>query len=208
MEEIMSKIYLVRHGETEWNKEGRSQGCSNDIPLSSIGVKQAEAIGERLKDEAIDMFFSSSLARAYETASIIAKHHNKDVVTHKEFMEISFGVFEGLRFDEIKERYKEEYEIWRDTPHIHKVPGAESLNSLKERSLTLLMEIINCNSDKNILVVSHGITIKILIASILGIDFANLHTIKQDNTALSIFEYNEGKFYAQVINDTCHVNNI
>lgn len=204
----MSKIYLVRHGETEWNREGRSQGCSNDIPLSDIGLKQAEAIGERLKHEAIDMFFSSSLARAYETASIIAKYHNKEVSIHKEFMEISFGVFEGLRFDEIKEKYNIEYEGWRDTPHIHSVPGAESLDSIKERSLTKLMEILNHNKDKNILVVSHGITIKILIASILGIDFANLHTIRQDNTALNIFEYNNGKFYVQVLNDTCHVNNI
>lgn len=203
----MSKIYLIRHGETEWNKEGRSQGCSNDIPLSEVGIKQAEAIAERLKNENIDLFFSSSLRRAYQTANAIAFHHNKEVKMHKEFMEISFGAWEGLKFDEIKEKYIDIYEIWRDTPHIAKVPGAESILEIRERSMTKLMEILNIEKDKNILLVSHGITIKVLIASIMGIDLANLHKIRQDNTALNIFEYNNNNFYTHLINDTCHLNN-
>lgn len=204
----MSKIYLVRHGETEWNKEGRSQGCSNDIPLSEVGMIQANAIANRLKNESIDLFFSSNLTRAYQTAKAIAVYHDKEVIMHKEFMEISFGAWEGLRFDEIKEKYIDVYKIWRDTPHIAKVPGAESILEIKERSMTKLMEIINTEKDKNILIVSHGITIKVLIASIIGIDLSNLHKIRQDNTALNIFEYRNNNFYTNLINDTCHLNSI
>jgi broad specificity phosphatase PhoE len=204
----MSKIYLIRHGETEWNKEGRSQGCSNDIPLSEVGIKQADAIADRLKHENIDLFFSSSLRRAYQTAKAIAFYHNNEVITHKEFMEISFGAWEGLKFDEIKEKYIDVYKIWRDTPHIAKVPGAESILEIRERSMTKLMEILNAEKDKNILVVSHGITIKVLIASIMGIDLANLHKIRQDNTALNIFEYKNNNFYTVLVNDTCHISNI
>jgi broad specificity phosphatase PhoE len=204
----MSKIYLIRHGETEWNKEGRSQGCSNDIPLSEVGIKQADAIADRLKNENIDLFFSSSLRRAYQTAKTIAFYHNNEVIMHKEFMEISFGAWEGLKFDEIKEKYIDVYKIWRDTPHIAKVPGAESILEIRERSMTKLMEILNAEKDKNILVVSHGITIKVLIASIMGIDLANLHKIRQDNTALNIFEYKNNNFYTHLVNDTCHISNI
>jgi broad specificity phosphatase PhoE len=204
----MSKIYLVRHGETEWNKEGRSQGCSNDIPLSEVGMIQANAIANRLKNESIDLFFSSNLTRAVQTAKAIAVHHNKEVIMYKEFMEISFGAWEGLRFDEIKEKYIDVYKIWRDTPHIAKVPGAESILEIKERSMTKLMEIINTEKDKNILIVSHGITIKVLIASIMGIDLSNLHKIRQDNTALNIFEYRNNNFYTHLVNDTCHLKSI
>lgn len=204
----MSKIYLIRHGETEWNREGRSQGCSNDIPLSEVGLKQAEAIGKRLKSESIDLFFSSSLTRAFQTASEIARHHNKEVLIQKEFVEISFGEWEGLRFDEIKEKYIDIYKVWRDTPHIAKVPGAESLLEIRERSMNKLMEILKSNSSRNILIVSHGITIKVLIASIMGIDLANLHKIRQDNTALNIFEYKDNNFHTCLINDTCHLKNI
>lgn len=204
----MSKIYLVRHGETEWNREGRSQGCGNDIPLSELGLMQAKAIGNRLKNEKIDLFFSSSLKRAFQTANEIARYHNKEVIMYREFMEISFGEWEGMRFNEIKEKYLDIYKIWRDTPHIAKVPGAESLLEIKERSMPKLMEILNSNEDKNILIVSHGITIKVLIASIMGIDLANLHKIRQDNTALNIFEYNNNSFCTHLLNDTCHLNNI
>lgn len=201
----MSKIYLIRHGETEWNREGRSQGCSNDIPLSEVGLMQADAIGNRLKNENIDLFFSSSLTRAFQTTKAIAGHHNREVIKLKEFMEISFGEWEGLKIDEIKEKYIDVYKVWRDTPHIAKVPGAESLLQIRERSMPKLMEIINSNKGKNILVVSHGITIKVLIASMMGIDLANLHKIRQDNTALNIFEYKENNFYTHLINDTCHL---
>lgn len=204
----MSKIYLIRHGETEWNREGRSQGCSNDIPLSEMGLIQAEAIGKRLKNEKIDLFFSSSLTRAFQTADAIAKHHKKKVIKQKEFVEISFGKWEGLRIDEIKERYLDVYKIWKDTPNIARVPGAESLIEIRERSFPKLMEILNSNKDKNILIVSHGITIKVLIATIMGIDLANLHKIRQDNTALNIFEYMDNSFYTDLINDTCHLESI
>lgn len=202
----MSRIYLIRHGETEWNREGRSQGCSNDIPLSEVGLAQAEAIGKRLKNESIDMFFSSSLTRAYQTAKAIAVYHNKEVKKEREFMEISFGEWEGLKIDDIKEKYVDIYKVWRDTPNIAKVPGAESILEIRERSMGKLMEILNENRDKNILIVSHGITIKVLIASIMGIDLGNLHKIRQDNTALNIFEYNNRGFYTYLINDTCHLD--
>jgi broad specificity phosphatase PhoE len=204
----MANLYLIRHGETEWNKMQRSQGCSNDIPLSEDGRMQAAAVAQRLKNEKIDMFFSSNLIRANETARIIAKLHNKNVDIFNEFRELNMGCWEGLCFEDIKNKYSETLKIWRESPHLAKIPMAETILELRERSMGKLIEILNAYPDKNILIVSHGITIKTIITSIMGIELSNLHKISQDNTALNIFEYINGVFYTKLINDTCHLKSI
>lgn len=205
---VMARIYLVRHGETEWNREQRSQGCSNDIPLSREGLLQAEAVGRRLSGEKIDMVFSSTLLRAYQTAEIIAKHHNLKVSKCSEFIEINFGEWEGLRLLDIKENYNEAYEVWRKTPHLAEIPGAERIDQLKARSMKKLYELINSNIDKNILVVSHGISIKVIITAIMDMDLGSIHRIRQDNTAVNIFDYEAGIFDLVGLNDIGHLREI
>lgn len=202
----MSKIYLIRHGETEWNREQRTQGRSNDIELAEEGIVQAKKLADRLKNEKIDLFFSSGLKRAYKTASIVAEVHNNQVKILDEFGEINFGCFEGLKFSEIKEKYEEVLSVWRETPHLAKIPDGETIVELKERALNKLLEIIKDNGDKNILIVSHGITIKVLVAALMGIDLGNIHKIRQDNTGLNIFEYRNGVFYLNLLNDTSHLS--
>lgn len=201
----MGKIYLIRHGETKWNREQRSQGY-NDIELSDVGRLQAHALVKRLKNEDIDMVFSSSLKRAYETASLIAKDKGINVVKYKEFMEVGMGKWEGLTWNEIKERYPDVSSLWRQSPHLAKIPDAESLIKVRERSMGKLMEIINENTDKNILIASHGITIKTMICAIMGIDISNIHKIKQDNTAVNIFKYDKNGFEILLLNDAHHLN--
>jgi broad specificity phosphatase PhoE len=208
MEVSMSKLYILRHGETEWNREQRAQGCSNDIPLSDVGIKQAEAAAKKLKDEKIDLIFTSPLKRAFQTAQIIAKYHNIEVERLKEFMEINFGCWEGLSYKEMSEKYPEVVAVWRSTPHLAQIPNAETLVELRERSMGKLNEIIKVHDDKNILIVSHGITCKVMIASLMGIDLGNLHKIRQDNTAINIFEYRNNSFYTLLLNDTCHLKEI
>lgn len=201
----MSKIYIVRHGETEWNKENRSQGCSNDIPLSKTGKAQADLVAKRLADERIDMFFSSTLKRAFETANIIAENHGKNVEKCSDFMEFRMGCWEGLTYKDIVNKYPEVFNVWSTSPHLAQIPDAETLVELRERSVNKLMEIIRNNEDKNILVVSHGITTKVIICALMGIDISNLHKIRQDNTAINIFEYKDGSFQTLLLNDTCHL---
>jgi phosphoserine phosphatase len=204
----MSRIYLIRHGETEWNKDQRSQGCSNDIPLSELGLLQAEAVGKRLSCEKIDMVFSSTLLRAHQTAEIIAKHHNIPVTKCSEFIEINFGKWEGLRLSDIKENYNDAYNVWRKTPHLADIPGAESIAKLKDRSMNKLYELIEANPNKNILIVSHGISIKVIITAIMDMDFSNMHRIRQDNTAINIFDYEDNVFDLVGLNDICHLRDI
>lgn len=201
----MSRIYLIRHGETEWNKLQKTQGRSNNIPLSEEGIRQARLLAARLQEEEIDIVFSSELVRANETARIIAEPHGIEVKTYDELAEINFGCFEGLEYSQIKEQYKEVYSLWSQSPHLANIPGGESIMELRERSMGRLNKILRENKGRNIVVVSHGITVKVLIACMLGIDLGNIHKIRQDNTSLNIFEYNEKGFTANVINDTCHL---
>lgn len=204
----MSRIYLVRHGETEWNKLQRSQGCGNDISLSEEGFKQARAVAERLGEEKIDLVFSSTLLRAYQTAEEIAKLHNLKVEKCSEFMEINFGEWEGMLFPDIKEKFSEAYEVWRTTPHLAVIPGAENVAELRDRSMKKLLALIKENPDKNIVVVSHGISIKVLITAIMNIDLGHLHRVRQDNTAINIFEYENNVFDLVTLNDICHLRGI
>lgn len=201
----MGKIYLVRHGETEWNKEQRSQGCSNDIPLSIEGIIQARALGLRLKNEQFDFIYSSILQRANQTAEEIALYHGIKVNKLQDFMEINFGIWEGMRVPEIKKSYGDIFECWRKTPENAIVPGAERLQDVKIRCMDKLYELLYQNPKSNILIVSHGISIKVMIASILGISLNEIHRIRQDNTALNIFDYNEGIMDIITINDIGHL---
>ena len=205
MEGIMQKIYFIRHGETEWNKLQKSQGSTYDIELSQDGIHQAEFAALRLKNEKIDLFYSSHLKRAFDTCKIIADMHSKEVVKCREFREINFGCFEGLKLSELKEKYTDLYTLWFDNPLKAKIPSAENLIEIRERSIPKLNEIIKNNPGKNILIVSHGITIKVMIASIMGIDLSNIHKLRQDNTGITVFNYNNSKFELALFNDTCHL---
>ncbi|MDR1702565.1 MAG: histidine phosphatase family protein, partial [Sporomusaceae bacterium] len=105
----MTKIILVRHGQTSWNLEKKYQGQS-DIELSPLGILQAEKVGERLSSEKIDAVYASDLSRAFKTAAYIAIKHNLPVKTVPQLREIRFGLWEGLTFTEINAQWQDEFE--------------------------------------------------------------------------------------------------
>lgn len=201
----MGRIYLIRHGMTEWNKEQRSQGCSNDIPLSEEGKQQARGIGMRLKDIELDCIYSSRLQRAWQTAEEIGGWHNLSVIPADEFIEINFGVWEGMKVSDMKEQYGKLFEGWRQAPATVQIPGAEMLGQVQKRCMDKLFFILKEAPDQNIAIVSHGISIKVIIAGLLHMDLNRIHRIRQDNTALNIFEYNEGIVDIITINDINHL---
>jgi broad specificity phosphatase PhoE len=204
----MGKLYLVRHGETIWNRQQRMQGCSNDTELSDNGKTQAKALSERLKDTKIDMIFSSPLSRAYQTAKTVAKLHNIEVQLCSEFKEINFGKWEGLYLTEIVEQYPELIKVWKSTPHLAIVPEAETIAELQRKSMKKLRQLLENYKDKDIMVVSHGISSKLMILSMMNMQLSDLHRIRQDNTALNIFEYKDGLFDIITLNDICHLDGI
>lgn len=128
----MIALYLVRHGETVFNLEGRIQGHS-DSPLTPLGIKQAKAIGKRLAFEKFDAIYSSDLGRALATAELIAAHHDQPIQTTQLIREANFDKVQGLTQKEFQERYPEDYRKWREDSVHFRPPGAETLESLISR---------------------------------------------------------------------------
>ncbi|MTI66156.1 MAG: histidine phosphatase family protein [Firmicutes bacterium] len=152
----MIKLFLTRHGQTQWNEEGRLQG-SKDSNLTSLGIKQAELLKERLADERIDIIYSSPLIRAYKTAEVISSNRDLDIITDKNFKEINFGDWEGLKHDEIT---SPQYEIFWNKPHLYKPSTGESFKDFKKRILSSLNNIIKNHDNKNVLIVAHAVVVK------------------------------------------------
>jgi probable phosphoglycerate mutase len=203
----MTRLFIIRHGETLWNEERRAQGIQ-DIVLSEKGKIQAECFANRLKEENIDFIYSSDLSRAYETAKILGNKINKPVHVISDIREMNFGKWEGLTIDDIKLKYQDTYNIWRNTPHIAQIPGAETMLQVQERAMKGVYNIIKKHPNKNIVLVSHGVAIKTIIFGLLDIDLSNYKKIRQDNTAINIIDFKEDYNVLVKLNDTCHLSNI
>lgn len=128
----MIRLYLIRHGETEWNKAKRFQGWT-DIELSEEGIRQAELLGERFKKIDIDEIYSSPLKRAVSTAKAVAKATNLDIKTNENFKEINFGEWEGLTAKEISAKFGNDFDEFIRYPENGTFPGDISFDHVTER---------------------------------------------------------------------------
>lgn len=200
----MNKFFIVRHGETEWNMQGRTQG-HGDSKLTEKGRYQADKLGRRLLKFNINCIYSSDLGRTIETSSILSSILNKEVEYTEGLREINFGKWEGMTIQEIKDKYNDIYTIWRNEPHNALIPDAENLIQLKERVLKTINDINKKHENSNIILVSHSMVIKVLLLSLLGSDLSNLYRIRQDNTALNIVEFREYGPVVVKLNDSNHL---
>ena len=203
----MTKIFLIRHGQSEWNCLNKIQGQKNTL-LTDLGKKQALYLGNRLIDEKIDIIYTSDLIRAYNTAEIISNRINKPLIVNKSIREINFGLWEGLTIQEIKERYKDEYSIWLKEPDKLNIQGFENLISLQERAMKSINEIILKNNGKNIAIVSHGAILKTIILGLLGIDICHYKNISLSNASLSMIECRDFNNVLILFNDISHLKEL
>ncbi|WP_040952070.1 histidine phosphatase family protein [Gorillibacterium massiliense] len=156
-------IYLVRHGQTEWNIEHRFQG-HQDSPLTELGVQQAMWLGESLHNEDIDVIYSSSSNRAVKTAELINGSRTLPINKKDELKEINLGIWEGQLQDVAKEQYSQEYHAFWNDPERFQLEGAETFFDVSKRAITLLNQIVRENEGKAILIVSHTVVVKLIMA--------------------------------------------
>lgn len=205
--EIMTRIILTRHGETLWNLEGRVQG-SMDSPLTERGVHQAQVLGQRLKSEGITTVYSSDLSRAIATAHEIRKILNlPDVLIAKELRELSFGEWEGKAWRDLRQTDPERFALWDQGPHQVSIPGGESMSSVTERSWEFLLGLPALYPDQTLCLVTHGMTLQLLIKRALGIALEDWTNVPwQYNTAVNILDLtSEGKVAPVLIADHQHL---
>jgi len=203
----MTRVYLVRHGTTDWNKEEIFRGRL-DCKLNETGQAEARALAEYFRDIRLQAIYSSPLSRAMETAQAVAEAKALQVVPHPEFIDIDFGEWQGLPLKEVREKYSELYRLWRERPEAIHFPGGENLARVRARAWEGLQKVIRENPDKTALILSHRVVTKVLICAVLGLDDSHFWHIKQDTTAVNCIEHDRGFFVTSLINDTCHLKSI
>lgn len=197
----MTRLLLVRHGETGWNLDRRYQG-QRDIALNATGLKQAERLRERLADEDIVAAYSSDLQRAMHTAMTIVSHRCLEVVPCRELRELDFGGFEGLTFEEIEQRFPVEMKTWLDRCIDTPPPGGESLTQLAVRVKSLSNWIVAQHPEGTVLVTAHSGPLRALLCILMDIDLGYWWRFRVGTGSLSIVEtYPQGAVLA-LLNDT------
>ena len=203
----MVNVILIRHGETDWNTEQVFRGRI-DVPLNKVGISQAEAVGFSLRDRDIDALYSSPLKRAFETAQMLAKGRNLEMKSEEGFIDINFGLWQGISHQKVKEDFKDLYARWMNEPHKVTFPEGESLGEVKIRSQKALDTIVKNNPGRTVAIVSHRVVNKVLLCTVLGLDLSHFWNIRQDTCAVNSFEYKEDSYYLTLLNDTCHLKGV
>src|SRR6266705_258178 len=199
------RVFMVRHGATVVSAEDRFAGAS-DVALSEEGREQTRRLAERLSHEKIVAVYASPLGRTLETARILAAPHNLDVQTRDGFREISHGHWEQMTRGEVEKKFPEEAAEWEKDPYTFAPMGGESGLAVTARALPALIELVREHPGKNILVVSHKATIRLLLSSLLGFDPRRYRdNLDQKPAALNIVDFKDAtRARLTLFNDTSH----
>jgi broad specificity phosphatase PhoE len=203
----MTRVYLIRHGNTEWNREEIFRGRV-DCGLDETGRAEARAVAAYFDGVNLEGIYTSPLARAAETAAAIAAGRGMEVVSDPAFIDLDFGEWQGHPLKEVREKYPELYRAWRERPREVTFPGGENLDQVRERAWEGLLKVVRENPERTVVIVSHRVITKVLICAALGLDNSHFWQIKQDTTAINCLEYARGIFIVSLLNDTCHLKSI
>ncbi|WP_129629805.1 histidine phosphatase family protein [Candidatus Oscillochloris fontis] len=202
------RMIIVRHGESEWNRIHRYQGQS-DSQLSELGLRQAEALAERLKSEPIAHIYTSRLQRAARTAEAIAIHHPNVPFEHaEELLEIHHGEWQGKFIDEITEKYAPGLREWREHPTRSQMPGGESFSNVLKRSLDFQERVYAKHKGETILVSTHDVVVKVLVADAIAMPMDRINRLWITNASISIIEYGDDLPFLAALSEACHLGSL
>ena len=200
----MTRLLLVRHGETELQSSLRYWGRT-DVALGPIGLHQAEQLRDRLAMERLNAIYSSDLKRAADTAGIIATRHNLNVTICPELREIDFGILEGLEFGEIHTKFPAVEQMWLTRSSALAYPEGESLLEFENRVSKFEDRLKNHRQDETVLVVAHAGTLRTIICRLLELEMKNRWNIKIDLASLSIIETYPELNILSLLNEVSHL---
>ena len=199
------KFYLVRHGETEWNKLGRFQG-QYDTALNANGLAQAKVIAGASREWGITAIYASPLTRTVQVAEELGRSLGLPVTTHPGLMELSLGELEGVTGDAMRAGWPHVFDTWNNHPESVAMPGGESLAELEARAWEAILEIeAGHAAGDNIAVVSHNFAIRAICGRLLGVPLENFHRLRLALGSVSIFESYGGGRRLLAYNSTCHL---
>ena len=202
-----SRLILIRHGESTWNRERRIQG-QLDPPLSEHGHEQARRVAGRLARRRVEALYTSDLLRASQTAAPIALALGVDARPMKELREIFLGDWEGLHTDELAQRFPEAWDAWTREPSWDVVPRGEGASAFEARVASALAQLFAAHTRGDAIVVTHGGVIQIALHSVVGRPSHGLFPFRISNGSVSIVERRNGRMVIATVNDTSHLEGI
>lgn len=201
----MTRIVLVRHGQTEWNRRERFRGRA-DVPLNEAGLEQAEATGRRVAEEfQLEAVYASPLTRAMRTAEALGRPFGLPAVAHAPLVDIHYGQWEGLSPEEVRSRWPDLASAWYESPEEARIPGGEDLHQVRVRAMGAVSDLAARHRGQTIALVSHTVVNRLILLGVLGLGNHRFWRLRQDTCAVNLFEA-EGSDYTLVrLNDTCHL---
>jgi len=199
------RLFTVRHGETDSARERRFTG-GRDVPLSSHGRRQVEAVARALDGVFVGAVYASPLERARASAEAIAAPHKVPVRVAPPFREMSFGEWEGLRWADVTVRFPGAYETWRATPHLIVPPGGEALDAVAARVTSALATLLEEHEGQTVVLVSHAVVIRLLVLSALGLGPDRLWSVDASPGGITEIEYQDGWVTVHRMNTLTHLD--
>lgn len=204
----MVRVLLVRHGETEWNRLLRIQGCNSDIPLNETGKQQAASLASRLKSEPIQAIYSSPLRRSRETARAIARPHRLKVQLEPDLRELDLGELEGVRIGELNQSYREILLVNSDGEVLPRVPGGESLAKAQQRAWSAVQRLVSQHPDGLIVIASHYFVLLAVICQALNLPLLEMSRLRLNAASISTLTFDGRSPRLLLLNDTCHLETV
>ena len=199
------RLVLVRHGETQRNREGRVLGRGAQR-LTDVGRGQAAAVARALRRENIAALYSSPLNRAWETAEAIGSELGLPVQVAEDLAEVDAGELDGLTSEEMRARHPSFMTLWDHDPGSAQMPGGESLTQVQERAWQWVQGMVEKYPQDGVVAVSHNFPIETLVCKVLGVPLAAFRHLRVDLGSISAVELQEGRSHLVLLNDTCHMD--
>jgi broad specificity phosphatase PhoE len=202
----MTRLIVVRHGQTEWNRVERFRGRA-DVPLNETGLRQTQAAARRIAgDWLVQAVYYSDLARTRAMAQGIAAACHAPLSPQAGLLDIDYGAWSGLSPDEVAARDGGLLALWRTQPHKAQIPGGESLEAVRERAVSCMESLAARHDGQTIVLVSHLVVCRLLVLAALGLDSSHFWRIQQETATINVFEWSSGVYTIVAVNDACHAH--
>jgi probable phosphoglycerate mutase len=199
----ITKIFLIRHGETLWNSEQRIQGHI-DSQLNPTGFAQAQALAQRLQSQNFAALYSSDLARAYQTAQCLAQTTGLSIEIDQRLRERNLGCFQGLTHSEVQQQFPQEYHRYKTFDPDYIIPNGESFRQFRQRCINCLEELVQKHLGEHILVVSHGGVLVSAFKHILNLPDHMPRRFEIFNISLNVLSYQANNWKLETWGDVSH----
>lgn len=204
----ITRLFIIRHGETDFNRKQMMQGRSIDAPLNKRGKNQALRIASVLQNESVHQLVASSMMRSIQTAQPLAKIHSLPIQSYEELDEMNFGDLEGRKSADIQQELDRIHGEWASGNISMPIPGGESPEDVFERANGRIQTLLQNEKEETLIMILHGRLIRILLSEWLGMGLKNMHKIDHFNGAINHVVKNGTAFKTVYLNKKEHLQDM